>query len=50
MDIRISCIINTSFNRHEEPIVQSIDDALSVLDANIIKTLIFENYLIYKRE
>ena len=41
-------IINTSFNRHEEPIVQSIDDALSVLDANIIKTLIFENYLIYK--
>ena len=41
-------IINSSFNRHEEPIVQSIDDALSVLDANIIKTLIFENYLIYK--
>ena len=42
-------IINTSFNRHEEPIVQDINDALSVLDSNIIKTLIFENYSIKKK-
>lgn len=41
-------IINTSFNRHEEPIVQDINDALSVLDSNIIKTLVFENYFIKK--
>ena len=42
-------IINTSFNRHEEPIVQDINDALSVLDSNIIKTLVFENYSIKKK-
>ena len=41
-------IINTSFNRHEEPIVQDINDALSVLDSNIIKTLIVEDYSIKK--
>ncbi len=41
-------IINTSFNRHEEPIVESINDAVSVLDSNIIKTLIFGNYSIKK--
>ncbi len=39
-------IINTSFNKHEEPIVQNINQALSALAEKIIDSLIFDNYLI----
>ena len=42
-------IINTSFNKHEEPIVESVYDALSALNDKTINTLIFENYLIKRK-
>ena len=38
-------IINTSFNKHEEPIVESIDDAIVALKQNVIDTLIINNYV-----
>ena len=39
-------LINTSFNKHEEPIVESIDDAIHAFKNKIIDTLIIENFVI----
>ena len=39
-------ILNTSFNKHEEPIVENIKDATEVLKNNIINTLIIENHIV----
>ena len=39
-------LINTSFNKHEEPIIESINDAIHAFKNNIIDTLIIENYVI----
>jgi carbamoyltransferase len=36
--------INTSFNKHEEPIVGSPADALSELGRNAVDVLYLENY------
>ena len=41
-------IINTSFNKHEEPIVESIHDALHALQKKMIDTLIIEDFVIYR--
>jgi len=41
-------LINTSFNKHEEPIVESIDDAIHAFKNKIIDTLIIENFVISK--
>ncbi|WP_108652514.1 carbamoyltransferase C-terminal domain-containing protein [Dongshaea marina] len=38
-------LINTSFNKHEEPIVESIDDAISALQENIVDVIIFNDEL-----
>ena len=38
-------LINTSFNKHEEPIVESLDDAISALKQNVIDTLIVNNFV-----
>lgn len=45
------CLINTSFNKHEEPIVCTPKDALKALDENIIDTLFFnESIFLCKQE
>ncbi len=41
-------IINTSFNKHEEPIVESIYDALNAFQKKMIDTLIIEDFVIYR--
>ena len=41
-------LINTSFNKHEEPIVESIDDAISALKQNVVDTLIVNNFVCKK--
>ena len=43
-------LINTSFNKHEEPIVESINDAIHAFKNKIIDTLIIENYVIKNKE
>lgn len=40
------CLINTSFNKHEEPIVCSSKDALKVMDENIIDILFVDESLL----
>ncbi|MEP4379712.1 MAG: carbamoyltransferase C-terminal domain-containing protein [Alphaproteobacteria bacterium] len=42
----VSCLINTSFNMHEEPIVRSPDDALRAFAASGLDYLILGNRLI----
>jgi carbamoyltransferase len=37
----IPCLVNTSFNVHEEPIVYSLENALSALDKKMIDVLYF---------
>ncbi len=38
-------LINTSFNKHEEPIVESLDDAVSALKQNVIDTLVVNKFV-----
>ena len=39
-------LINTSFNKHEEPIVENVNDALHAFKNNIVDTLIIQNFVI----
>ena len=41
-------VINTSFNKHEEPIVESIEDAISALKQNVVDTLIINKFICKK--
>ena len=38
----IPCLINTSFNIHEEPIVMDIEDGLRALDNNVVDLIVNE--------
>ncbi|NIF20772.1 carbamoyltransferase C-terminal domain-containing protein [Candidatus Pantoea multigeneris] len=40
------CLVNTSFNRHEEPIINTPEEALSVLRAGIVKAVIINDTFI----
>ena len=42
----IGCIVNTSFNLHEEPIVESPTDALRAFEQNAIDVLILNDYVV----
>ena len=42
-------LINTSFNKHEEPIVATYKEAFSNLQDNVIDVLILDNWVIKKR-
>lgn len=42
----ISCLINTSFNMHEEPIVNSAEDAVRTFVSAELDLLIAENYFV----
>jgi carbamoyltransferase len=44
----ISCLINTSFNMHEEPIVRSPHDAISAFRQSKIDLLILGPYLVWE--
>ena len=46
---KIKCLINTSFNTHDEPIVCNPDEGLNNLDKNAVDFLIIDNYLIAKK-
>ena len=39
-------LINTSFNKHEEPIIENIYDAINSFKKKIVDTLIIENFVI----
>ena len=45
----IGCIVNTSFNLHEEPIVESPDDALRAFKQDAIDVLAINSYLVEKK-
>jgi len=40
------CLINTSFNSHEEPIVNNEEDIISAFDNKVVDYLVFPPYLI----
>lgn len=42
----IPCVVNTSFNMHEEPIVSSVDDALRSCTTGAIDFLVINNRFI----
>lgn len=44
----IGCIVNTSFNLHEEPIVNSPQDAIRALKLNAIDVLAIGNYVVQR--
>ena len=46
----IGCIVNTSFNMHEEPIVASPEDALRAFDQGSVDILAIGNYIVQKKE
>ncbi len=46
----IGCVVNTSFNMHEEPIVSSPNDALRSFMEGAIDTLVIENYLVKRKD
>ncbi len=41
-------LINTSFNKHEEPIVENINDAILALKQNVVDTLIIDKFVCKK--
>ena len=43
-------LINTSFNKHEEPIVCTYKEALSNLQDNVIDVLVLDNWIVCKKE
>lgn len=44
-----ACLMNTSFNNHEEPIVCNWDDALSSLDRGNVDAIVSSNVIITRR-
>jgi carbamoyltransferase len=45
-----ACLLNTSFNNHEEPIVCSLEDALNSLDLGNVNAILYaKKYLITKK-
>ena len=47
---KVPCLINTSFNVHEEPIVMNIEDGLKALNNNVIDMIVNENEIILQNE
>ncbi len=47
---KVPCLINTSFNVHEEPIVMNIEDGLKALNSNVIDLIVNENEIILQNE
>jgi carbamoyltransferase len=45
----IPVLINTSFNLHEEPIVNTPDDAIKILEQNAVDVLVINNFYMEKR-
>ena len=45
----IPCLINTSFNIHEEPIVMDIEDGLRALDGNVVDLIVNEKEVLKKK-
>ena len=45
----IGCVVNTSFNVHEEPIVNSPEDALRALEQGAVDILAMGNYTVQMR-
>ena len=41
-------LINTSFNRHEEPIVHSYDEAFTNLESGVVDALVLDEWFISK--
>jgi carbamoyltransferase len=43
---QIPCLVNTSFNTHEEPIVNTVEEAIVILKKKVIDYLIVDNLLL----
>ena len=43
---KIPCLVNTSFNTHEEPIVNTVEEAIKILRKKVVDYLIINNLLI----
>ena len=48
-DTSIPCLVNTSFNAHEEPIINTFEEALNALKDNRIDYLITDKFIIKKK-
>ena len=46
---KIPCIINTSFNVHDEPIVMNLADGIKALDLNVVDLIVSGTNVIKKR-
>ena len=47
---KLPCLINTSFNVHEEPIVMNIEDGIKALNNNVVDMIVNENEIIIQNE
>ena len=45
----VPCLVNTSFNAHEEPIINTFSEALNALEHDRIDYLILDSFIIEKR-
>jgi len=46
----LPCLVNTSFNAHEEPIINTLDEALAALRENRVDYLITERMVVGRRD
>ena len=45
----LPCLVNTSFNAHEEPIINTPDEAVQALLADRIDFLVCNKFLVFKK-
>ena len=46
---KVPCLINTSFNIHEEPIVRTLEDAIRSLESGAVDYICTDSHLIKKK-
>ena len=46
----VPIIINTSFNRHEQPIIRRAPQALEELERGVVDTLVLEDCIVRRKE
>ena len=45
---KIPCLINTSFNVHEEPIIMNLNQGISALEKNVVDLIVSDTKIIFK--
>ena len=45
---KIPCLINTSFNVHEEPIIMNLNQGMIALENNVVDLIVSDKKIIFK--